>query len=122
VSARLAWWSPLRLPLLILLVGGLISALLTWAAASANAGNEHRLLKLQVRQAASALGSAIPSLETPLTAAFDVAAATHDPQQFEQFIAPDVGRAGPFVSASLWRIAPAGSDDDIAILGVQWQA
>ena len=74
-------------------MGGLITALLTWAAASANAGNEHRLLKLQVRQAASALDSAIPSLETPLTAAFDVAAATHDPQQFEQFIAPDVGRA-----------------------------
>ncbi len=91
-------------------------ALLTWAAASANVGNEHRLLKLQVRQAATALGSAIPSLETPLTAAFDVAAATHDPQQFEQFIAPDVGPAGPFVSASLWRIAP-GPPAPLVVVG-----
>jgi hypothetical protein len=97
-------------------VGGLITALLTWAAASANAGNEHRLLKLQVRQAASALGSLIPSLETPLTAAFDVAAATHDPQQFEQFIAPDVGKDGPFVSASLWRIAP-GPPTPLVVVG-----
>jgi serine phosphatase RsbU (regulator of sigma subunit) len=106
----------LRLPLLILLVGGLLTALLTWAAAGANAGNEHRLLKLQVRQAASALGSAIPSLETPLTAAFDVAAATHDPQQFEQFIAPDVGKNGPFVSASLWQIAP-GPPTALVVVG-----
>jgi hypothetical protein len=114
--ARPPRWSPLRLPLLILFVGGLITGLLTWAAASANAGNEHRLLKLQVRQAAAALDSAIPSLETPLTAAFDVAAATHDPQQFEQFIAPDVGPAGPFVSASLWRIAP-GPPTPLVVVG-----
>jgi serine phosphatase RsbU (regulator of sigma subunit) len=116
VTARLPWWSLFRLPLLIILVGGVITALLTWAAASANAGNEHRLLKLQVRQAASALGSFIPSLETPLTAAFDVAAATHDPQQFQQFIAPDVGKDGPFVSASLWQIAP-GVPTPLVVVG-----
>ena len=106
-AARTPRWGPLRLPLLIVVIGGLLTALLTWAAASANAGNEHRLLKLQVRQAASALGAAIPSLEISLVAAFDVATATHDPQQFAQFIARDVGPGKLFVSASLWRIAPA---------------
>jgi type II secretory pathway pseudopilin PulG len=113
---RMRKWRHLRLPLLILLVGGLLTALLTWAAASANAGNEHRLLKLQVHQAASALGSYITTLETPLTAAFDVAAATDDPQQFRQFIQYEVGKKGPFVSASLWRIAP-GPPTPIEVVG-----
>jgi hypothetical protein len=115
-AARRRRWSPLRLPLIILFVGALLTAFLTAAAASVNAGNEHRLLKLQVRQAASALGSLITSLETPLTAAFDVAAATQNPQQFEQFIAPDVGKDGPFVSASLWQITP-GPPTPLVVVG-----
>jgi serine phosphatase RsbU (regulator of sigma subunit) len=105
-AAPLSRWSPLRLPLLIVLIGGLLTALLTWAAASANAGNEHRLLKLQVRQAASTLGTTIPSLKISLVAAFEVAAATHEPQQFAQFLAPDVGPGKLFVSASLWQVDP----------------
>jgi hypothetical protein len=110
------WRSRWRLPVLIVFVGGLLTGLLTWAAAGANASNEHRLLKLQVRQAASALGDALPSIETPLTAAFDVAAATHNLQQFTQFIDPDVGPLGPFVSASLWRISP-GPPTPLVVVG-----
>jgi serine phosphatase RsbU (regulator of sigma subunit) len=117
VAARTPRWSPLCLPLLIVVIGGLLTALLTWAAASANAGNEHRLLKLQVRQAASGLGTAVPSLTISLTAGFEVAAATHDPQEFAQFIAPDVGpRKKLFVSASLWQIAP-GPPKPLVVVG-----
>jgi serine phosphatase RsbU (regulator of sigma subunit) len=107
---------PHRLAFVVLLIGCLLTALLAWAAASANATTDHRLLKLQVRQAASVLSAALPSLVTPLTAAFDVAMATHDPQQFAQFIAPEVGKVGPFVSASLWRLSP-GPPTPLVVVG-----
>jgi serine phosphatase RsbU (regulator of sigma subunit) len=115
-AGRTPRWTPLRLPLLIVVIGGLLTALLTWAAASANAGNEHRLLKLQVRQAGSALGTFVPSLAISLTAGFEVAAATHNPQQFAQFLAQDVGPGKLFVSASLWRIAP-GPPTPLVVVG-----
>jgi hypothetical protein len=44
---------PHRLPLAVLLFGAIVTALLTWTAASANTDSDHRLLKLQVRQAAT---------------------------------------------------------------------
>jgi serine phosphatase RsbU (regulator of sigma subunit) len=83
-----------------------VTAVLTVAAASANTSSDHRLLNLQVRQAASAIGSALPSIQTPLTAAFDSSAATHNTKAFRQIISPDVGAAGPFSSVSLWQISP----------------
>jgi serine phosphatase RsbU (regulator of sigma subunit) len=107
---------PHRLSLVLFVVGCLLTALLAWGAASANTNNDHRLLKLQVRQAASTLSAALPSLQTPLTAAFDVAMATRDPGEFQKFIAPEVGRAGPFVSASLWQLAP-GPPKPLIVVG-----
>jgi serine phosphatase RsbU (regulator of sigma subunit) len=106
------------LPLLVLLIGGLLTAVLTWAAATANTNTDHRLLNLQVRQAASALGSALPTIQTPLTAAFDVASVTHDRNKFQQFIMGDVGPAGPFVSASLWQVVP-GPPTPLIVVGAQ---
>jgi hypothetical protein len=98
---------PRRLPLVVLLIGAAATAVLTVAAASANTNSDHRLLTLQVRQAAAAIGSALPTIQTPLTAAFDSSAATHNTKAFQQIISPDVGAAGPFSSVSLWQIAPA---------------
>jgi hypothetical protein len=106
------------LPLLVLLIGGLLTAALTWAAATANTNTDRRLLGLQVRQAASALSSALPTIQTPLTAAFDVASVTHDRNKFQQFITPDVGPAGPFVSASLWQVVP-GPPKPLIVVGAQ---
>jgi hypothetical protein len=91
---------------------------LSWAAASANSNSDHRLLNLQVRQAASALGAAVGSIQTPLTAAFDSSAATHNTNAFEQIISPDVGPAGPFLSASLWQISP-GPPKALIVVGTQ---
>ena len=94
------------LPVAVFVVVCLLTALLAWSASNADVSTNHRLLDLQVRQAASVLSAALPGLETPLTAAFDVAMVTHDPKEFRSVIAPDVGAVGPFVSASLWQVAP----------------
>jgi serine phosphatase RsbU (regulator of sigma subunit) len=107
-----------RLPLAVLLVGAAVTVLLTWAAASANTNSDHRLLKLQVRQAATALSTALPSIQTPLTAAFDVAAATQGTAAFQQLISPDVGPKAQFLSASLWQISP-GSAKPLIVVGVE---
>jgi serine phosphatase RsbU (regulator of sigma subunit) len=104
------------LPLLVLLIGGLLTAALTWAAATANTNTDHRLLNLQVRQAASVLSSVIPTIQTPLTAAFDVASVTQDRNKFQQFITPDVGQRGLFVSASLWQVVP-GPPKPLIVVG-----
>jgi serine phosphatase RsbU (regulator of sigma subunit) len=109
---------PHFLTILILVVGCLLTVLLGWAASTANASNEHRLLKLQVRQAASALGAALPSLQTPLAAALEVAVATHDLAEFRTSISPDVKSTGPFVSVSLWQISP-GPLRPLVVVGVQ---
>lgn len=105
-----------RLPIVVLLVGGLVTALLVWASSSANAGNDHRLLKLQVRQAASILSAVLPSVETPLTAAFDVTMATHDVGEFKQLLEPEVGQGGLFVTASLWQVSP-GPPKPLVVVG-----
>ena len=94
----------------------LLNALLAWSASNADVSTNHRLLDLQVRQAASTLGAALPGLETPLTAAFDVAMVTHDPNEFKTIMASDVGPAAQFVSASLWQIAP-GPPKPLIVVG-----
>jgi Stage II sporulation protein E (SpoIIE) len=109
---------PHLLTVAVLLLGTAVTTLLTLAAASANSNSDHRLLALQVRQAASALGAAVGSVQTPLTAAFDSSAATHNTDAFRQIISPDVGPAGPFLSASLWQISP-GPPKPLVVVGAE---
>jgi serine phosphatase RsbU (regulator of sigma subunit) len=109
---------PHLFPLAVLLLGAVVTTLLTLAAASANSNSDQRLLTLQVRQAASALETAVASVQAPLTAAFDSSAATHDTSAFAQIISPDVGPAGPFLSASLWQISP-GPPKPLIVVGAQ---
>ena len=110
--------TPHRLPLAVVLLGAALTTILTWAAASANTSSDHRLLHLQVRQAASALGAVLPSIATPLTAAFDSSAATHNTKAFQQIISPSVGAAGPFLSVSLWQVSP-GPPKPLVVVGAQ---
>lgn len=105
-----------RLPVIVVVLGCVLSSLLALAASAANTASEHRLLKLQVRQAASALSADLSSLQTPLTSAFDVSMVTHEPSEFTQLITPDVGPDGPFVSASLWKVTN-GQPKVLAMVG-----
>jgi serine phosphatase RsbU (regulator of sigma subunit) len=109
---------PHLLTLAIVLLGATVTTLLTWATASADTSSDHRLLNLQVRQAASALGAAVGGIQTPLTAAFDSSAATHSTNAFQQIISPDVGPTGPFLSASLWQVSP-GPPKPLIVVGAQ---
>jgi Stage II sporulation protein E (SpoIIE) len=107
---------PHRLPIAVLVVGAAVTTLLSWAATTANTNSDHRLLTLQVRQAASVLGAILPSVQTPLTAAFDSSAATHTTRAFQQIISPDVGAGGTFLSASLWQVSP-GPPHPLIVVG-----
>jgi len=90
---------------MVLVVGLVLTAVLTWASSSSNASNEDRLLKLQVRQAVAAIDAAIvPTIQTPLVSAYELATTGGGPVTFKKFISPYVGPIGPFVSVSLFQL------------------
>ena len=99
-----SWWSLSRPSLLTLAAGLLITAALAVAALELYEHNETRLLRLRARELSLVLSTAVPSLQTPLASAAELADATHgNPQKFRAFMAPLVGPGRAFTSASLWR-------------------
>ena len=51
--------------------------------------NEHRLLRLRARELSLVLTAVVPSIQTPLASAAELANATNgNPQKFRTFIAP----------------------------------
>jgi hypothetical protein len=108
------------------LVSVLVVALaLAWTARSLYAHNEDRLLDSRVRELGLVLGTAVPSIQTPLASAAALTEATRgDPQKFRALVAPYVGPGRQFTSVSLWplgtgRLAPtvvAGSPPVLASL------
>jgi len=94
------------LPVVVLALGLALIALLTWACVMAHDNNEDRLLTLQVRQAASVVKEAIPAVQTPLTAASQLAEVTDgDPTQFNSALQRYVGPGRSFSAAVLWNVA-----------------
>jgi serine phosphatase RsbU (regulator of sigma subunit) len=85
-----------------------VTGVLSWGAWSIDRSNEHRLLRLQSRQAASVISSAIVGISAPLAAAVEVADATAGSgSRFGEVMAGSVGPSRPFVSASLWALRGA---------------
>ena len=101
-----------RAALLTLATGLLITALLSVAALELYDHNETRLLKLRARELSLVLSTAVPTLQTPLASAAELADATGgNAQKFRAFMTPLVGTGRAFTSASLWpaegsRVAP----------------
>ncbi len=96
--------SPARATIIVVLIGLVITATVTWTAWTLNRHNEHRLLEVQTRQAAAVLGSTILALQNPLSTALQIEAATGgSTQQFDTFASTYVGPNRPFVSAVMWR-------------------
>jgi serine phosphatase RsbU (regulator of sigma subunit) len=94
-----------RATAVVFVVGLLVTGALAWAASTVNNRTENRLLALQVRQAATALGAVVPTVQTPLVSAVGVAEATDgNVAKFTALMAPDVGTGRPFVGASLWSV------------------
>ncbi len=86
----------------VALVGIITTIVLTALARLVDIGSDQRLLRLQVRQSASALAAALPSIQTELLDGLQVAQATGSPARFEQFMGAKLGTGG-FASVSLWK-------------------
>lgn len=98
---------PTRAALVTVVLGLLLTAVLSWAADRADDSTERSLLETQSRQAASVLSTAIFVIQQPLTTALGVQSAAGpggDPSVFRRTFAVNVtGEDALFVSASLWR-------------------
>jgi len=91
------------LSVVLLLAGLALTGALVWSAAQIHQHNESRLLQVELHQAASVVSVALPSIESPVTAAADFAGVNDgNPQQFQKYMAPFVAGGSLFVSASLW--------------------
>jgi serine phosphatase RsbU (regulator of sigma subunit) len=110
------------------LTGLVVTAALTLTCLELYNRNETRLLGLRVRELGLVLTAVVPSIQTPLASAAELADATDgSPQKFRAFMAPYVGPGRQFASASLWplgaaRLAPTvvvGSTPELASLPEQ---
>lgn len=98
--------SMFRLAAVTLLVGLIITALLTTVSHDVFLRNEHRLLRLRIRDAAALVTTAVPSVQTPLASVAELADATGGSKaKFRAFAAAYVGAHSEFASLSIWDLA-----------------
>jgi serine phosphatase RsbU (regulator of sigma subunit) len=103
--------------IVVLLVGVGLTIGLSLSARAVHNNNEDRLLHERVQEAGVLISGALPSLETPLASAAEVAEATNaDPASFKQVMGPLVGPKGQYASASIWPVG-AQSPKPIVVLG-----
>ena len=85
--------------IVVLLVGVGLTVGLSLSARAVHNNNEDRLLHERVQEAGVLISTALPSLETPLASAAEVAEATNaDPASFKQVMGPLVGPKGQYAS------------------------
>lgn len=106
-SARVApsrRWNPLAVVVVVL--GLILAAVLSWITYAVNSHNERRLLNLQVEQASTVIQVALPTIQTALASAVEIATNTDgSPARFRSYMSDYVGAPpATFVSGSLWRI------------------
>jgi serine phosphatase RsbU (regulator of sigma subunit) len=92
----------------VLVVGLVVTGVLTGVSSALYTHNEKRLLDLRARDVATVLTAALPSIQTPLASAAALEDANGgDVARFKRFVAPYIGIGGqrPFVSVSLWPLA-----------------
>jgi hypothetical protein len=92
----------------VALAGLALTAGLVFTASTVNRDTNQRLLDLQVRQAAAAVGAALPAVQSQLADALQVQLDTGRPAAFRRFVSSKVGPEGQFASVSLWQKAVRG--------------
>ncbi len=103
LSGAVGRWRPSRAAALALLVGLAVTAALALTSLGLYDRSESRLLGLRARELGLVLAAAVPSIQTPLASAAELADATAgDPQRFRAFMSSYVGPGRQFASASLW--------------------
>lgn len=113
---RWPFWSAVA----VVLVGLVVTGILTWVSYGLDNRNEKRLLGLRARDVGTVLTVALPSIQTTLASAAALADATGgNAVKFKQFVAPYVGSApgDTFVSVSLWRVNET-TRGPLAVIGV----
>ena len=96
-------WRPSWVAVTALLIGLVVTAALVLTSLAVYNRNERRLLKLRVRELSLVLAATVPSIQTPLASAAELADATGgSAQKFRAFMAPYVGAGRQFSSVSLW--------------------
>jgi serine phosphatase RsbU (regulator of sigma subunit) len=94
---------PSTASIIALALGLLVTAALSVTTALLHDHNELRLLRLRARELSLVLTAVVPSVQTPLASAAELADATDgNPQKFRRFIDAYVGPGRQFSSASLW--------------------
>jgi serine phosphatase RsbU (regulator of sigma subunit) len=98
-------WRPSRVAAVAFFLGLLVTGAFALTSLRLYDRNESRLLHLRAREVGSVLTAVVPSIQTPLASAAELADATAgDGRRFRAFIAPYVGPGRQFTSASLWRL------------------
>lgn len=100
-AKRRVWWRPRLLAVVVTVAGLVLSVVLSWLAATANAHENSRLLNLQAREAASSLTASLSPIQSQLGAALTLATTTNSPATFTRFASGRLKQSG-FVSESLW--------------------
>jgi serine phosphatase RsbU (regulator of sigma subunit) len=112
-------WRPSRVGVAAFALGLLVTAALALTSLGLYDHNENHLLRLRAREVGSVLTAVVPSIQTPLASAAELADATGgSSQRFRAFMAPYVGPGRQFATASLWaegssRLAP------VVVVGAQ---
>jgi hypothetical protein len=99
--------APRPATVVVLVVGLLLTVVLTWSAARAHDNSNRSLLRLEVRQVAATLSTAISSFQAELGDAMTVATATRSPDAFTRFASARLPAEG-FASESLWQLGVGG--------------
>ncbi len=103
LSGPVGRWRPSGAAVLALLVGLVVTAALALTSLGLYDRNEDRLLSLRARELGLVLAAAVPSIQTPLASAAELADASGgDPQRFRAFMSSYVGPRRQFASVSLW--------------------
>jgi serine phosphatase RsbU (regulator of sigma subunit) len=78
--------------------------------------NESHLLRLRAREVGSVLTAVVPSLQTPLASAAELANASRgDAQRFRALMTPYVGPGRQFASVSLWPLGVAKAVPSVVV-------
>jgi serine phosphatase RsbU (regulator of sigma subunit) len=106
--ASLLRWRPSRVAGVAFLLGLAVTATFALTSFILYDHNEKHLLRLRARQVGSVLTATVPSIQSTLASAAELADATGgNAQKFRVFMAPYAGRGRQFASASLWPLHAA---------------
>lgn len=100
----------------VLVVGLLLTGILSFGAASVHDSNENRLLNQRVKEASAVLAANVPNVQTPIaTAAYLAEATDGNPDTFRRFVDPIIDAGGPFVSLSLWHVGTVDPKSTVVV-------